>query len=124
VGTFRAEFSIGDLSSGRWEPVEAVVDTGSSYSWIPRDLLEKLGVTPQFQWEFELADGSTIERDLAEAPARWDGQQRTTLVVFGDTGSTPILGAYTLEGFGLTVDPVNGRLNRIRGLAMSAGFQP
>jgi len=39
-------------------------------------------------------------------------------VVFGDEGSTSMLGAYTLEGFGLAPDPLNRRLIPVRGLAM------
>lgn len=34
----------------------------------------------------------------------------TTLVVFGDDGAPALLGAYTLEGLGLAVDPVEQRL--------------
>lgn len=97
----------------------ALVDTGSTYTWVPRDVLERLSVQPGFRWEFETADGRVIERDVAEAAARMDGQQRTTLVVFGEPGSMPLLGAYTLEAFGLAVDPVNRRLIRVRGLAMA-----
>jgi hypothetical protein len=39
-----------------------------------------------------------------------------TLAVFGDPGTEPILGAFTLEGFGLGVDPVNRRLIPVPGL--------
>jgi regulator of sigma E protease len=49
---------------------------------------------------------------------RLDGEERTTLVVFGDEGSSSFVGAYTLEGFGVAPDPVNRRLIRVRGLAM------
>jgi len=52
--------------------------------------------------------------------ARWDGQALPTLVVFGDEGSQPPLGAYTLEGFGLAADPVTRGLIPVRGLALQA----
>ena len=109
---------IGDPQGERWEAVQALVDTGASYTWAPREVLDRLGVQPEFRWEFETADGRIIERDVAETRARLDGQQRVTLVVFGDAGSRPLLGAYTLEGFGLAPDPVNRRLIRVRGLAL------
>ncbi len=109
---------IGDPQGQRWETVEALVDTGASYTWAPRPVLERLGVQPEFRWEFETADGRVIEREVAQTRARIDGQQRITLVVFGDDGSKPMLGAYTLEGFSLAPDPVNRRLIRVRGLAM------
>ena len=53
---------------------------------------------------------------MAVTMARWDGQALSSLVVFGDDGSIPLLGAYTLEGFGLAPDPVNRMLIRVRGL--------
>ena len=54
--------------------------------------------------------------------ARWDGQALSSLVVFGDDGSIPLLGAYTLEGFGLAPDPVNRMLIRVRGLAVEKPY--
>ncbi len=55
---------------------------------------------------------------MAVAMARWNGQVLPTLVVFGDAGSQPLLGAYTLEGFGLAPAPLGRRLIPVRGLAL------
>jgi clan AA aspartic protease len=118
MGTFNAAFEVGNKDGQRWESVEALVDTGASYTWVPRDVLERLGVEPEFRFEFETADGRVIERDAAEASARLNGTRRTTVVVFGDEGSRALLGAYTMEGSGVAPDPVNKRLVRVRGLAM------
>ncbi len=118
MGTFSVAIDIGDPEGQRWETVDALVDTGSSYTWVPGNILEHLGVQPGFRQEFEIADGRIIERDLAETRARLDGQERTTLVVFGAEGDSVLLGAYTVEGFALAPDPMNRRLVRVRGLAM------
>ena len=120
MGTFQATVEIGDAAGNRYETVEAVVDTGSTYTWVPKDVLARLGVEGEFQQEFETADGRVIKRDVAETRVRLDGQARTTLVVFGDEGSKPLLGAYTLEGFGLAVDPLGRRLVPVRGLALTS----
>lgn len=109
---------IGDSKGEVWETVDALVDRGSTYTWIPRQLLERLDVSPQFQREFETADGRIVERDLAIAMVRWDGETMPTLVVFGGATDAVLLGAYTFEGFALAPDPVNRRLVRVRGLAM------
>ena len=93
-------------------------DTGSTHTWIPAPLLGRLGVQPQFTREFETADGRVIPRDMAVTMARLDGGALPTLVVFGEDSDAALLGAYTLEGFSLTPDPVNRRLVRVRGLAM------
>lgn len=118
VGTFSVRIDIGDPQGLQWETVEVLVDTGATYTWAPRDVLEHLGVRPEFRWEFETADGRVVEREVAQTRVRLDGQQRVTLVVFGNHGSRPLLGTYTLEGFGLAADPVNRRLIRVRGLAL------
>ena len=109
---------IGDSRGEVWEAVDALVDTRSTYTWIPSQLLERLEVRPQFQREFETADGRIVQRDLAIAMVRWDGETMPTLVVFGGATDAVLLGAYTLEGFSLAPDPVNRRLVRVRGLAM------
>ena len=119
MGTFNVAIEIGDQQGQRWEHVEALVDTGASYTWVPQDVLRRLGIEPDFSFEFETADGRVIERGAAETYARLNGDRRTTLVVFRDEGSRALLRAYTMEGFGVAPDPVNRRLVRVRGLAMS-----
>jgi len=39
-----------------------------------------------------------------------DGRTLHTVCLFGDAGDLDVLGAYTLEGFGLAVDPVQRKL--------------
>ena len=109
---------IGDSRGEVWETVDALVDTGSTYTWIPRQLLERLDVRPQFQREFETADGRIVQRNMAVTMVRWDGETMPTLMVFGGDTDAVLLGAYTLEGFALAPDLVNRRLVRVRGLAM------
>jgi predicted aspartyl protease len=118
VGTFTVEFEIGEAPGGRWERVEALVDAGASYTRVPSHLLERLGVERQFQRDFQIADGSIIQRDMKVTSSRWRGQVLPTLVVFGDEGSAALLGAHTLEGFGLSVDPVKRLPVPVPGLAM------
>ena len=118
MGTFSVTIEIGDARGEVWELVDALVDTGSSYTWIPRRLLQRLDVHPQFMREFETADGRVVERDMALTMVRWDGETMPTLVVFAGNGDAVLLGAYTLEGFSLAPDRVNRWLVRVRGLAM------
>ncbi|MFQ5880385.1 MAG: aspartyl protease family protein, partial [Dehalococcoidia bacterium] len=46
MGTFRVTIEVGDPQGERFEAVEALVDTGATYSVAPRSLLERLGVRP------------------------------------------------------------------------------
>ena len=66
----------------------------------------------------QLANGAVIERDGAEAVVEIDGARRTTVVIFGDPGSVPLLGAVTLEQFSLAPDPVARRLVPVVALLM------
>lgn len=115
---FRVRFEIGDSAGARWRELEGLVDTGSTYTWLPRSVLEDLGITPESMGEFETADGRIVMRDMAEARVRLNGRTRTTLVVFANEGDSNLLGVYTLEGLSLGVDPVNEGLIPVRGLAM------
>jgi len=87
-----------------------VVDGGAAYTSAPGSVLRRLGITPHDRRVFLLADGRTVERDAGRAWVRVDGRQEITLVIFGDDQTPPLLGAYTLEGLALQVDPVNQRL--------------
>ena len=52
---------------------------------------------------------------MAETRARLNGATVTTIVIFGEDGAAPLLGAYTLEGLGLAVDPSGQRLVELVG---------
>ena len=119
MGTFQVNVKIGDPVGERWEKVSAMVDTAAAYTWIPASILAQLGVEPAFRLPFVFADGRVIEKDVTETRVRLDGQVRTTIAVFGDEGTLALLGAYTLEGLGLSVDPVNRRLVPIERFPMA-----
>ena len=92
------------------------MDAGASYTLLPRPVFERLGVSGAFRHPFVLADGRQLEYEVAAIRVRLDGQTRITLVIFGEEGAEPLLGAYTLEGFGLASDPVGRWLIRVSGL--------
>ena len=90
--------------------IEAVVDTGAFYTTLPDGLCDELGIVRQGKREFLLADGRRVEMDFGQAWATISGESVVTIVVFGESESPALLGAYTLEGLSLAVDPVNQRL--------------
>lgn len=110
---------MGTWPAGPFEALGAVVDTGAFYTWVPSSVLAHLGIVPHDRRSFLLADGRTLERDVGYAVVRIDGREVITLVVFGDEGTEPLLGAYTLEGLALAADPVNQRLVPIPGCICS-----
>ena len=59
---------------------------------------------------FLLADGRRVEMEYGQAWATIDGESVVTIVAFGEDNAPPLLGAYTLEGLALAVDPSSQRL--------------
>jgi aspartyl protease family protein len=92
------------------EEVTLLVDTGATLSWIPRRILDKLGVKPLSRLPFTLADGRTLERETSAVLCTIDGRKAAVPVAFGEPGEESVLGATSLETLGLMVDPVGERL--------------
>ena len=86
------------------------MDTGSTYTCLPSALLTRLGVEPRRRIQSEFADGSIVDDPIGEVRVRVEGIERSTIVVFVGEGAPTLLGAYTLEGALLVVDPVRQRL--------------
>jgi aspartyl protease family protein len=101
--------------NGREIDVDALVDTGASFSSIPGEQLRELGVTPIRRVRLRLANGQSHIQELGRVRAEINGDEEPTLVVFGEPDSPPAIGAYTLEGLALGVDPVGGRLIPMEG---------
>lgn len=100
---------------GASETVEALVDTGSTFSTIPSPVLERLGVRPHRTIRLRLANGQVDERQVGRVMAELDGVQEETLCVFGGPNDLPTIGAHTLEAFLLGVDPDGQRLVPVEG---------
>src|SRR5438132_941918 len=89
---------------------ETPVDKGSELTWIARSVLEALGILPQRKQGFIVADGRRIERDIGYALVHAGGTEAPDLVVFAEPGDMVLLGAHSLEGLNLKIDPVRKQL--------------
>ena len=87
-----------------------LVDTGAFFSVAPRDILAMLKVAPVREETVQFADGRKARWKVGEVRLRVDGRAVTTLVLFGSKRTQPLLGAYSLEGLGLSVDARHRRL--------------
>ncbi|MEJ7612976.1 MAG: retroviral-like aspartic protease family protein [Candidatus Fervidibacter sacchari] len=110
MATFRVTIEIGPMDQSRFEQIDALVDTGATYTVVPRDVLERLGITPQFRRRFRIADGRVVELDMAWAVVRVEGQMTYTICVFGEPETDVLLGRVTLQSLGLKVDTLKQRL--------------
>ena len=89
---------------------ETMVDTGSEFSWVPRSLLESLGVKPERSQGFVVADGRRVDREMGYAIIHAGGTATSDDVVFAEQGDMVLLGARTLEGLNLRIDVVKKQL--------------
>ena len=89
---------------------ETMVDTGSEFSWVPRSLLESLGVKPERGQGFVVADGRRVDREMGYAIIHAGGTATSDDVVFAEEGDMVLLGARTLEGLNLRIDVVKKQL--------------
>ena len=92
------------------EKVEFLIDSGAIYSVVPTPILERLGIRPITQQEFRLADGSKIVRKKGGALFRHNERVGVADVIFGEEGDSNLLGAFTLEALGLSLDPLRREL--------------
>ena len=121
MGTLTVPLQVADPEGRHYETVEAVVDSEVTYTALPGSILERLGVVPHSVRSFVLADGSHVERSFGRTWMRLNGREDVSPVVFWDEGVQPLLGAVTLEIFGLGIDPVNGRLIPVDAFMIASG---
>lgn len=112
MGTFRIEIEIENPARpGKRRALRSVlVDTGAELSWIPAEVLDSLGIERRSRWRFRQADGTLLERWTGPAFVYAEGKTATDDVVFGEPGDLVLLGARSLEGLNLRIDPVSRRL--------------
>ena len=114
MGTFYWPMEIGPIGGWRYQTVNAMVDTGATYSQVPGSLLRKLGIVPSRCVESQLADGTVVQDQIGDMRIRIDGRETYSTVLFEEDGSPVLMGSYALEGVTLAVDPYNERLVQLR----------
>ena len=106
MGEFYWRVGVWSADGERLETVEALVDTGSSYSLFPRSMLERLGIAKRFVLPFEQTDGSVIDRDVGLAMLVINDSESSMRVIFGEDDAESLIGSNALQEFLLLVDPV------------------
>jgi predicted aspartyl protease len=107
MGTFRVDVEIENPARpGERRLLQTVlVDTGAELSWFPASALDALGVERRKLWHFRQADGTILPRWSGPAFVYVSGTWTNDEVVFGEPGDLVLLGARSLEGLNLRVDP-------------------
>ena len=113
MGTFR----VGALIENHTDRKKSVritkllVDTGSEHTWLPENTLDKIGVRREKKdISFMMANGTIVTRSIGFAIVHVDKYFTIDEVVFAEKGDLVLLGARTLEGLNLTVNPMRKKL--------------
>ena len=109
MGTFRVEVTLGNPDAAARATVDALVDTGATFSVMPASLLRRLGIEPTRTRRLRFANGQVEERQTGMAFFEVDGIDCEAMAVFGPD-DLHLLGATTLEALLLMVDPINKQL--------------
>ena len=111
MGTFTVRVTlIHPQHRDRSVTVDPMVDTGATYTVLPADLVVQLGLATPEERPGELASGERVVHRVGEVRVRLDDREYTSPFVEGPSGCPVLLGAVTLQQFGLGVDPVHERL--------------
>ena len=112
MGTFRVTVEIEHPARpGERRTLESVlVDTGAELSWFPAPVLESLGIERIKVWHFRQANGTVLARWTGGVRVRVASIETLDKVVFGESGDLILLGAHSLEGMNLRVDPLRKQL--------------
>lgn len=113
MGTFTIKCKIENIADRDKFAVvpKMLVDTGSEYTWVSGKMLEKIDIEREKKdLEFKMANGQIITRSVGFAIVRYDKYFTVDEVVFAEKGDLLLLGARTLEGLNLTVNPQQKKL--------------
>lgn len=112
MGSFRINVEVENPARrGERRTFQSVlIDTGAELSVFPATALESLHIERLKELHFRQADGSVLARWIGSALIYTAGTLTTDDVVFGEPSDLILLGARSLEGLNLRIDPVAKRL--------------
>lgn len=88
---------------------DALVDTGATWTSVPRRLVSDLGLRQVGTIRVRTAAGPQ-ELEQSYAQLELEGKSVVTNISVSDTLDTVFIGVTTLESLGFAVDPVKGQL--------------
>ena len=91
-----------------------LVDSGATYSLLPKSVWERIGLAPSRRMTFALADGTAIERNVSECYIVLPQGEGHTPMILGESGDEALLGVVTLEILGLVFNPFSRTLQPMR----------
>ena len=94
--------------------LDFLVDSGATYTLLPFDVWQAIGIVPKRTMTFALADGTKLERAVSECHIALDAGDGHSPVILGEPGDDALLGVVTLENIGLVFNPFSRTLHPMR----------
>ncbi len=111
MGHVRAKvrFANPEVPNGAVDVEDALIDTGATWTTVPRAIADRLGLRLIGQVPVKTAAGlQTL--DQSYALAELDEKKMVTPLLISDTLDSVLIGVTMLEALGLAVDPTSGQL--------------
>jgi clan AA aspartic protease len=100
--------------TGKEKNVKFLIDSGATYSLLPKKVWKSIKLKPMRKMSFALADGTSVERAISETYVTLPQGQSHTPVILGEENDEALLGVVTLEILGLVFNPFERTLNPMR----------
>ena len=100
--------------TGKEAVVRFLVDSGATYTLLPFEVWQAIGLSPKRSVGCTLADGTIIERQVSESFISLPQGEGHTPVILGERGDEALLGVVTLEILGLVLNPFTRTLQPMR----------
>lgn len=91
--------------TGLHAKVQFLVDSGATYTVLPLETWQTIGLAPERRVRCRLADGTALDRKVGECHIRVPQGARSTPVILGEEDDQALLGMVTLEELGLVLNP-------------------
>jgi len=95
---------------GKTVEVDFLVDSGATYTLLPKKVWKQLNLKPFEELKFTLADSTVLSRNISEVWLEYGGRGRTVQVILGEDKDEALLGSLTLEALGLVLNPFTREL--------------
>jgi aspartyl protease family protein len=113
VGHVWVDAVIGNPFTGISVSARALIDTGATYSVIPRRVFEELQL-PVIGRRIVVTDRGSVELDECLGVVEVMGRRAYSHILVSEEMDTPLIGTVTLETLGFEVDPLTGELREAR----------
>ena len=70
----------------RYRDVEFIVDSGATYTVVPKEVLKEIGIRPRSKRQFLLANGDKYERRMGTAEIEYKNIRGGAPLLFGEKG--------------------------------------